>query len=273
MYGRGCETVTKNDSKHTQTITKAYKIELKPNKTQEKLLKQSCGAARFAYNWGLAHIKRIWTLNKLPISRIKHPSAIDLHKELCKLKKERFPWMYEVSKWAPQEALRDLDRAFKNFFEGRSGFPKFKKKGVRESSRLYRVEPHHITNTHIRLPRIDKIRLKEKGYIPTSGVEVRHATISEIAGRWFVSVNVKEEIEIPDNRGPVVGVDVGISSLATISDGTIIKNPRSLEKRLRKLKRLQRAYPERRKEAGMGRRQGYLWQSNTSRSPASERMP
>ena len=108
-------------------INRAYKVELDPNNKQRTLLEKSVGCARFAYNWGLNEKINLWKLEK------KTLTAIDQHKILCSIKKTKFPWMYEVSKMAPQEALRDLDAAFKNFFRGlkqdkKVGFPKFKSK-------------------------------------------------------------------------------------------------------------------------------------------------
>lgn len=94
-------------------INRAYRYELDPNCEQQILLAKHAGVARFAYNWGLA--RRI----ELYQQTGKSTNAIEQHRELNRLKKTQFPWMYEVSKCAPQEALRDLDRAFRNFFRGR----------------------------------------------------------------------------------------------------------------------------------------------------------
>jgi putative transposase len=215
-------------------IKRAYKTELDPNNVQRTALLKHAGAARFAYNWGLA--RRMEEYRKTG----KSSNAIELHRQLNALKKSSFPWMYEVSKCAPQEALRDLDRAFKNFFEGRAGYPKFRSRkhgigGFRLTGRIT------VFRDSIQLPRIGRIRLKEKDYLPIEGVHILSATVSERAGRWFVSLQVEEEVHIPANHGPVVGVDVGVSKLATVSDGTIIENPRTLSRFERKKKRLQRS--------------------------------
>jgi len=221
-------------------IKRAYKTELDPNNVQRTALLKHVGVARFAYNWGLQRKKEVRMLNMLPVPHVKIPTAIDLHRELNRLKKTSFSWMYDVSKCAPQEALRDLDKAFKNFFEGRARYPKFRsrKRGI-GSFRL--TGSIAILPDSVQLPRIGRIRLKERGYIPTEGVHILSATASEKAGRWFVSLQVEEEIGLPDNAGPVVGVDVGVSRLATVSDGTIIENPKALARFERKKKRLQRS--------------------------------
>src|SRR5438105_12730573 len=114
-------------------ITRGYKTELDLNNKQRTACLQHAGTARFAFNWGLA--KKIEAYKKGE----KVPSAIDLHRELNKLKQTELSWMYEVSKCAPQEALRDLDKAYANFYrrvelkkqgkyKGKLGFPKFKSK-------------------------------------------------------------------------------------------------------------------------------------------------
>jgi putative transposase len=226
-------------------VPRAYKTELDLNTEQVTACKHHAGAARYAYNWGLARKQEAYQATG------KSPSAVDLHRALNLLKKTDLPWMYQVSKCAPQEALRHLDNAFAHFFRrcqskkaghrrGKVGYPRFKskKKGL-GSFRL--TGSIVIFPTAIQLPRLGRLRLKEKGYLPTSGVKILSATVSEQAGHWYVSVQVEQEQTIPPNTGPVVGVDLGVKSLATFSDGTIIPNPRHLKQRLKKFKRLHRA--------------------------------
>jgi len=161
--------------------------------------------------------------------------------------------MYEVSKCAPQEALRDLDKAFTNFWRGKKkgfkvGFPKFKKKGRHDSFRLYGTI--RIFEKAIQLPRIGRLRLKEK---PQIQGRIISATVSRKADRWFVSVCVETKIPVPcPIAGPRIGVDLGVRSLATLSDGTIVQNPQALTCKLRKLKRLSRQVT--RKQKGLHNR-------------------
>jgi putative transposase len=152
--------------------------------------------------------------------------------------------MYEVSKCAPQEALRNLDRAFKNFYRGlksgkRVGFPRFKKRGVYDSFRL--TGTIRFIGRMIQLPRLGRIRLKEKRESYFKG-KVLSATVTRRADRWYVSVTVEMEMDLPEppSGGPV-GVDLGVKTLATLSDGTMYSNPRVLEKRLRKLRKLSKS--------------------------------
>ena len=227
-----------------EKILKAYKVELEPNNIQVTGLKQNVGSARWAYNWGLAQkIER-------HAKKEKTPNAIFLHRELNKLKKTEIPWMYESSKCSPQEALRDLDKAFQNFFtrckkgSKAKGFPKFKSKhSDKQSFRL--TGTIKILDHHIQLPNLGKIKLKEIGYIPKDS-KILSATVSLHASKWFVSVQVEEEPkEAPTPINAVIGVDLGIKTLATCSDGTIFENPKALRKNLKKLKHIQKKLSKR----------------------------
>jgi putative transposase len=215
-------------------VDRAYKAELDLNNVQRTTCLRHAGTARFTYNWGLQRKKESYQATG------RSPTAIDLHRELNRLKRTDFPWMYEVSKCAPQESLRDLDRAYRNFFEGRAKYPKFKsrKRGI-GSFRL--TGSIRVFENAIQIPRVGRIRLKEHSYLPTIGVHIHSATVSEHAGRWFVSLQVEKEIEVPENVGSVAGVDVGVSHLAAVSDGTLIESPRALLRCDRKLRRLQRS--------------------------------
>jgi len=227
------------------TRDRAYRTELDPNEVQRTLLVKSCGAARWAYNWGLQRKNEVHMMNQLPVPHIKYPTAIDLHRELNLLKKTAVPWMYEVSKCAPQEALRDLDTALKSFFEGRAKYPRFKSKKLGLGS-FTLTGSIAVSDRHIVLPRIGRLRLKERGYLPMDR-HVRAATVSEKAGRWFVSVAFTEDIETPVNTGGIIGVDFGINRLATCSDGTAFENPKALTSCLQKVKRLHREVSRKRK--------------------------
>ncbi len=236
-------------------IKRAYKTELDPTDAQRRACVQHAGAARWAYNWGLA--LRIEAYEKGE----KTPYAMELHRRLNQLKQSDVPWMYDVSKCAPQEALRNLDAAYEAFFrrvelkkqglfDGDVGFPKPKtKKHGLGSFRL--TGTIRISDRHIQLPRLGKLRLKERGYLPVDGtpeVKVLSATVSEKAGRWYVAVQVEQTLPdpVPSDK-PVAGVDLGLKTLATVSDGSVIPNPHALQRAERKVKRLQRRVSRRRK--------------------------
>ena len=228
-------------------IQRAYQVELDLTNEQTTACKQHAGAARWAYNWGLQRKQEEYRTTG------RSPNAMELHRELNALKPTAVPWMYAVSKCAPQEALRHLDRAFAHFFrrvklkkagkyKGKVGYPKrkSKKKGL-GGFRFNEGPKIHVCSDAIQLPRLGQLRLKERGYIPTSGVKIRSATVREQAGHWYVSVLVEQEQTVPANHGPVVGVDLGLKRLATLSDGQIEENPRHLKRRLKKIKRFHRA--------------------------------
>ena len=226
-------------------IYRAYKTELKLNNRERTLLVSCAGAARFAYNWGLRQ-----KIDEYAATG-KSPNYYELHRRLNTLKKGELAWFYKYSKTIPQEALRDLEQAFQNFFRRvkngeKPGFPRFKsrKRGI-GSFRLWgaiQVEAHRV-----KLPRLGWLRLQEKGYLPTTGVKILSATLSERAGRWFIALQVEEEIADRTATGPVVGVDLGIKSLAVTSDGELYENPKALRHALKRLTRLQRELARRQK--------------------------
>ena len=226
-------------------ITRGYRTELDLNKAQITLCKKHAGAARWAWNWGLRRKQEVYQQEKRWIS------AMELHRELNQLKQTEIPWMYDVSKAAPQESLRELDQAYRNFFRrcerkkegtwrGKLGFPKPKTK--RKGLGSFRLTGSiHIYEKAIELPRLGRLRLHECGYLPTSGVAVLSATISEEAGRWFVSVQVMEQVpDPPQATGAAIGVDTGIKTMAQCSDGRALANPKALRSELKRIKRLHR---------------------------------
>jgi putative transposase len=228
-------------------VTRAYRYELDPNNVQRTSLHQHAGVARFAYNWGLE--QRI-QLYKTKSGKDRFTDAMKQHKLLNSLKGTRFPWMYEVSKCAPQEALRDLHRAFQNFYRGvrseqKVGFPRFKRKGEQDSFRLTGSIKFH--QRRIQLPRIGKVGLKERRRQYHEG-RILSATVRRRADKWFVSVTVEEDLPDPKEEAvPPVGVDLGVKTLATLSDGLTFANPRALGRNLRTLRRLYRSLSRKRK--------------------------
>src|SRR5947209_9019592 len=233
------------------SVKRGYKTELDLTNEQITACLKHAGCARKAYNWGLAR-KQAARAAGLPM-----PTARQLHRELNALKATEFSYMYEVSKCAPQEALIDLDNAFRHFFRkvnlkkqgkwrGKCGYPQFKsrKKGI-GGFRL--TGALHVFEKSIQLPRLGTLRLKEHGYLPV-GAKVAQATVSECAGRWYVSIQVAQEVAEPlPATGPVIGVDLGIKTLAVVSDGREIHNPKALRTRLKKLQRLSRWHPSKQK--------------------------
>ena len=228
-------------------IKRAYRYELDPNNSQRSALAQHTGVARFAYNWGLEQRIAQYKNNQ---GDDRFTDAMKQHKILNSMKKIEFQWMYETSKCAPQEALRDLHRAFQNFYRGmkkgqKIGFPRFKRRGVRDSFRLTGTIRFH--ERAIQLPRIGMVLIKEKRESYYSG-RILSVTVRRRANRWFVSITVEENILDPQPvRGAPVGVDLGVKTLATLSDGTAFTNPRALGRRLRKIRKLHRSLSRKKK--------------------------
>ena len=243
-------------------IIRGFKTELDPNDRQQTALLQHAGTARFAFNWGL---ERKIEARK---NGEKNPSAMELHREWNVWKRENAVWALESSKCCGQEAFRNLDRAYTNFFrrcksgtKGKKGFPRFKSK--RNGIGSFRLTGSiHATDTSVKLPVIGAVRLKEHGYLPASDVKVLSATVSERAGRWFISLQVEIESQDQhhekDELHPIVGVDLGIKTLAVVSDGTTFENPNALKSKLRKLRRLQRSL-SRKVKGSSNRRKAAKW--------------
>ncbi len=225
-------------------VIKGFKFELDPNQEQRISLAQHVGAARYAYNWGLAICREALERGE-PI-----PSAKELHKQWNVYKREHAPWWTEVSKCAPQEALRDLERAFRNWRAGRSGFPRFKRKKnlADNKARFNEGKKIGVTPRHVKLPRIGKVRLKERAtrlvdLIGQKKARILSATISREADRWFVSLTVVVEQETPEplpKDAPVVGIDLGLATYATLYDGRFVGSieiPEAIQKKLTKLEK------------------------------------
>jgi putative transposase len=220
-------------------ITRAYKVELDPNNKQVTFFKGSCGMARFVYNWALNY----WI--KEHERGEKRTRRFDLQRRFIEEKNNEFVWMKNYSSTIYLYALQNCDLAYQNFFrqikKGENpGFPKFKSKGFSHNSFTISGASIKITETSIRLPKIGWMRLKEHGYIPVKPVKICYATISEKNGHWYVSVTVEETIADQPEPKPVIGVDLGIKSLAVTSDGVYYENPKELKKAEKKLKRLDR---------------------------------
>ncbi len=229
-------------------VVQAFRFELDPNAAQRIALAKHVGAARFAYNWGLARCMEALKKEE------RIPSAVELHKAWNRWKRENAPWWVEVSKCAPQEAFRDLERAFRNWREGRSGFPRLKRKKALDDNKARLTGSIRVTPRHVQLPRIGRVRVQERtdrllNLLRAKKARVLSATISREADRWFVSLTCEVEIPDPDPLppdAPVVGVDMDLEDFAVLADGEKIERIgfgevrdkiRKLDKRLRREQR------------------------------------
>ena len=236
--------------------TRGYKYELKVNNKERTLLTKCAGVSRFTWNWGLNNRRKRY---KYQIGTARYTNAMKQHKELNRLKPTDFPWMYEVSKCVPQEALRDLDRAYQNFFTNHQqrkrkqttrnvGLPKFKKKGkCKDSFRLTGAIHLFQKKKQVQLPRLGKLRLKERPNLSVTA-RILSVTVSQIADRWYVAFTVREEQpDCKPNDGPIVGLDKGLSVFAALSSGIPIARPKFLLRQARKQRRLSKAHSRKQK--------------------------
>lgn len=222
-------------------MRRGFKTELKPNNQQKTLFAKHCGVARHAWNIGVSAIKFVLEhIKNNPQEKLKIPTAIDLHKWLVSAIKPDYPWYYEVSKCAPQQALRNLITSLRDFFKKKKirgkpvSFPRYKKKGKHDS--FYLEGSLKINHFAIKLPRIGWVRTYER--LP-QGVTPKNVTISRKADKWFVSFKIEvESVNTPKTREKV-GVDLGINALATLSSQVVFKGAKSYKRFEKKLSRLQ----------------------------------
>lgn len=223
----------------------AHRIALDPNNTQATYLARAAGTARFAYNWALAEWGRQYEAWKAD-NALPKPSQAALRRQLNAIKREQFPWMLEVTKNAPQMAIIQLGEAFKNFFAGRAKYPQFRKKGAHDRFTLTN-DQFDIDGSRIRIPHLGWVRMRET--LRFAG-KIVSATVSHVADRWFVSITVdtQDDLHLPkaENQG-AVGVDLGVSALATLSTGETVPGPKPHKALLDRLRRLSRSLSRKQK--------------------------
>ena len=212
-----------------------FKTQLKLNNHQRTQLARHCGVSRHAWNWGLALTREILEHNKAnPQDKIKFPTAVDLHSLLVAIVKPECPWYYEVSKCAPQYALRYLSQAWKQAFKKTKKPPRFKKKGTADS---FTVDGSlSVEHFRVKVPIIGWLKTYER--LPVDQ-KPKSFTISRTADRWFVSWKIEVEPTNEYKSVSVVGVDLGIKTLATLSTGEVFMGAKSYRKYEKKLSRLQ----------------------------------
>lgn len=216
----------------------AHKIRLDPTNKQITYFKKACGISRLAWNWGVAHWEQQYK------DGLK-PSGMGLKKEFNSIKKERFPYAYEVTKYACQQPFIQLQEAWKKYFSYlktkkglKVGRPKFKKKGKSKDSFYVGGDQIVIKNKTVKIPNLGYVRFNEE--IRFQG-KITSATISRQADSWFISFAIEPLISfLPCKNQASVGVDVGSKALVTLSNGIQIEAPKPLKMKIRRLRRLGR---------------------------------
>jgi len=220
---------------------RAYKTEINPTQKQKQLIHQTIGVCRFVYNFYIVHNKEIYQKEKRFVSGYEFSKW--LNNEFIPNNKI-FSWIKDVSSKAVKQSIMNGEKAFKKFFKKESKFPKFKKKKSQDV-KVYFPKNNRtdwIVERHrIKIPTLGFVRLKEKGYVPV-GVDVTSGTVSYKAGRYYVSVLVKDEKQINNCLTSIggIGIDLGLKEFAVISNNIIKPNINKTEEIIRLEKKLKR---------------------------------
>lgn len=228
-------------------LNKAHQIKLYPTKAQKTLLHKSFGCKRHSFNWALAKWQELYKLGE-------KPSAYSLIKLQNSIKKEEMKFYSEVNKCAVQYAIHDVEAAYKKMWKEKTGYPKFKKKGIKDSYvAVDNCTQFKQKNKKIWLPRIGWIKCSED--LRFEG-KVNNVVIIRKADMYFASINlISNETPIVSENKATVGVDLGIKSLAICSDGKVFENPKALKNNLKSLKRLQRGLSRKQKGSNNSKKQ------------------
>jgi len=247
---------------------KAHKIRLNPTSEQEAYFWRAAGTRRFVFNWGRAEWQRQYEAGE-------KPSAMKLKEQFNAIRQEQFPWTYDVTKCAIEGAFFDLGDAFTRFFDGQKkgrkiGYPRFKSKKRCRAS-FYLSNDKFTVGAHwVQVPVLGDFVVTQREALTQAKVTKRArvkkqvgrvnlaeslrfsgkilgATIGRTGGYWFLSIQVEVVQEVPSNTAPPVGIDVGISRLATLSDGREVENQHPLRRKLQKVAHLSRELARRTK--------------------------
>ena len=227
-------------------LLKSFKTEINPTEEQKVRIRKTIGTCRFIYNFYLAHNKELHERGKKFMSSSQF--RVWLNNEYLPSHPE-YSWIKEAYSKSVTQAVNNGQTAFENFFNHKSAFPKFKKKG-RSDVKMYFVRNNpkdcFCERHRIKIPSLGWVRIKEKGYIPTTkdGYVIKSGYVSIKANRYYVSVL----IEIPDktttgNSSEGIGIDLGLKDFAIVSNGKTYKNINKsarLKKLEKKLAREQR---------------------------------
>jgi putative transposase len=222
-------------------MIRAHKVRLNPTDEQEVYLRKACGISRFAFNWGLAR----WKEQKE--AGVGNYGAMALKKEFNGIKREQFPWVMEVTKNATEDGFRRLGAALNNYYAGKKGqrkdkmgFPKFKSKKKAKPSFTMDYERFVVDGHWLKIQKLStSINMAEA--LRFVG-KIKWGTISCLAGRWYIAISVEMDQPEPVNHiHESVGVDLGLKTLATLSDGREFESQKPLRSELNRLKCLNRS--------------------------------
>ena len=214
-------------------ILKAFKFELMPNGEQIRKMKQFCGCSRFVFNRALAYQNEQYKADKA--FTFSYRKIADLLPEW----KRELTWLKDCHSQVLQQSLKDLEASFKNFFAKRSDFPKFKRKGEKDSFRFPQGCKLEQENNRIYLPKIGWVRYRNSRNV--LGI-IKNVTISQKCGKWYVSIQTEFEQETPQPKGGEIGIDMGIVRFATLSNGEYFDSINAFKNLKGKLAKLQKRF-------------------------------
>ena len=229
-------------------MNKGIKIRLYPNKEQQNFINRIIGCCRLVYNKGLRFRNEAFKNGE----KVSYSATSSMLTELKK--QEAYSFLKDADSVALQQALRDLDRAFVNFFQKRAGHPVFRSKHSPYQS--YRTLNQNgkirIEGRYLRLPKLGPVKCRVSTEIP----EIRHVTVSKTpSGKYYAVLNVEFTPADIHPGNNAIGIDVGIKDFYTDSNGKVVENPKFLEKTERKLAREQRKLSKKRKYSRSRRKQ------------------
>ena len=220
---------------------RAYKFRIFPTPEQEKVLWQNIGAARFIYNWNIEQRREAWVQNKESVGFAK--SCL----KLTELKRqEETSWLNDVSNVVLQQSLQNVETAFSNFFKKKTRYPKFKSRKDSRQSVRYTTSGFRLKNEGLSVAKVKGvIKVQWSREISSNPT---NCTISHNAsGQWFASFLCEEEISKLPSSDKKIGVDLGIETFATTSDGQKFGQPKRIRKLRKKIARLQRLHSRKQK--------------------------
>ena len=207
-------------------MIKAHKIRLNPTPEQAVYFAKAAGTSRFVWNWALAEWNRQYEAGE-------KPTALKLKKHFNEIRREQFPWTWEVTKNASDQPFLDLGKAFTAFFEGKARRPRFKSKKRSKPSFYLANDQLELGDHRIWIPKLGWVNMAEN--LRFKG-KVAGARITKTADWWFVSIQVELPDALPEKKPAAVGIDVGLNRLATLSTGEGVENQAFLKTALKKLR-------------------------------------
>ena len=211
----------------------AFKFQLRPGGQQEREMRRFAGACRFVFNRALALQNENHEAGNKYIPYGKMASWLVEWKNATETQ-----WLKDSPSQPLQQSLKDLERAYKNFFRKRAAFPRFKKRGQNDAFRYPQGVKLDQENSRIFLPKLGWMRYRNSRQV--TGV-VKNVTVSQSCGKWYISIQTESEVSTPVHpSASMIGLDAGVAKLATLSDGTVFEPVNSFQKNQKTLARLQR---------------------------------